>query len=63
MENGETVIGMLRHVTIRLQYQSHKCTSSWASNNEEEYTEVTEHYRRKHPLLALGGVSLGKTHF
>ena len=48
MENGETVIGMLRHVIIGLQYQSCECTLSWASDNEEEYTEVTEKYRRKH---------------
>jgi len=48
MENGETVIGMLRHVIIRLQYRSRECTPSWTSDNEEEYTEVTEKYRRKH---------------
>ena len=42
MENGEKVIGMLRHVTIGLRYPS------WASNDEEEYTEMTEKYRRKH---------------
>ena len=47
MENGEKVIGMLCHVTIRLRYWSYKCTPSWASDNEEEYTEVTEKYRRK----------------
>ena len=47
MENGETVIGMLCHVIIGLQYWSHKCTPSWTSNDEEEYTEVTEKYRRK----------------
>ena len=48
MENGEKVIGMLCHVTIGLQYQSHECTPSWASDDEEEYTEVMEEYRRKH---------------
>jgi len=48
MENGETVIGMLRHVIIGLWYQSHKCTPSWVSDDEEEYTEVTEKHRRKH---------------
>ena len=42
MENGEKVIGMLHPVTIWLWYRSHKCTPSWASNDEEEYTEVTE---------------------
>jgi len=42
MENGETAIGMLRHVTIGLRYRSHKCTPSWTSDDEEEYTEVTE---------------------
>ena len=47
MENGETVIGMLCHVIIRLRYQSHECTPSWASDDEEEYTEVTEKYWRK----------------
>jgi len=47
MENGEKVIGMLRHVIIRLRYQSCECTPSWASDNEEEYTEVTEKYQRK----------------
>jgi len=41
MENGETVIGMLHHVIIGLRYWSHKCTPSWTSDNEEEYTEVT----------------------
>ena len=44
MENGETVIGMLRHVTIGLRYRSRECTPSWASDDEEEYTEVTEKY-------------------
>jgi len=48
MENGETVIGMLRHVIIGLRYRSHECTPSWAGDDEEEYTEVTEKYRRKH---------------
>jgi len=48
MENGENVIGMLHHVTIGLRYRSHKCTPSWASDDEEEYTEVTEKYQRKH---------------
>jgi len=48
MENGEKVIGMLRLVTIRLRYRSHKCTPSWASDDEEEYTEVTEKCQRKH---------------
>ena len=41
IENGEKVIGMLCHVTIRLRYQSHECTPSWASDDEEEYTDVT----------------------
>jgi len=48
MENGETVIGMLRHVTIGLRYRSRECTPSWTSDDEEEYTEVTEKYWRKH---------------
>jgi len=47
MENGETVIGMLCHVIIGLRYWSRKCTLSWTSGNEEEYTEVTEKYRRR----------------
>jgi len=47
MENGETVIGMLRHVIIGLRYWSHECTPSWTSNDEEEYTEVTEKYWRR----------------
>jgi len=47
MENGETVIGMLCHVITRLRYWSCECSPSWASDNEEEYTEVTEKYRRK----------------
>ena len=47
MENGETVIGMLCHVIIGLRYQSHECTPSWTSDDEEEYTEVTEKYRRR----------------
>ena len=48
MENGETVIGMLCHVIIGLRYRSHKCTPSWTGDDEEEYTEVTEKYRRKY---------------
>ena len=48
MENGETVIGMLHHVIIGLRYRSRECTPSWAGDDEEEYTEVTEKYRRKH---------------
>jgi len=48
MENGETVIGMLHHVIIGLRYRSRECTPSWTSDDEEEYTEVTEKYRRKH---------------
>jgi len=47
MENGETVIGMLCHVIIGLRYQSRECTPSWTTNNEEEYTEVTEKYQRR----------------
>jgi len=47
MENGEKVIGMLHHVTIRLRYRGRECTPSWASNNEEEYIEVMEKYQRK----------------
>jgi len=47
MENGETVIGMLCHMIIRLWYWSRECTPSCASDNEEEYTEVTEKYWRK----------------
>ena len=47
MENGETVIGMLRHMIIGLQYRSRECTLSWTSDDEEEYTEVTEKYRRR----------------
>ena len=47
MENGETVIGMLHHVIIGLRYQSRECTLSWTSDDEEEYTEVTEKYRRR----------------
>ena len=45
MENGEKVIGMLHHVTIGLWYRSRECTLSWASDDEEEYTEVK--YQRK----------------
>ena len=47
MENGETVIGMLHHVIIRLWHRGHECTPSWTSDDEEEYTEVTEKYRRR----------------
>jgi len=47
MENGETVIGMLRHVIIGLRYRSCECIPSWTSDNEEEYTEVTEKYRMR----------------
>jgi len=47
MENGETVIGMLCHVIIGLRYRSRKCTLSWTSDDEEEYTEVTEKYQRR----------------
>jgi len=47
MENGETVIGMLHHVIIGLWYRSRECTPSWTSDDEEEYTEVTEKYRRR----------------
>ena len=45
MENDEKVIGMLCHVTIGLWYRSRECTPSWASNDEEEYTEVMENIR------------------
>jgi len=48
MENGETVIGMLHHVIIGLRYRSRECTLSWTSDDEEEYTEVTEKYWRKY---------------
>ena len=47
MENGEKVIGMLHHVTIGLWYWRRKCTLSWASDNEEECTEVMEKYWTK----------------
>ena len=47
MENGETVIGMLRHMIIGLWYWSRKCIPSWTSDDEEEYTEVMEKYRRR----------------
>ena len=47
MENGETVIGMLRHMIIGLRYQSRECTPSWTSDDEEEYTQVTEKYQRR----------------
>jgi len=46
VENGEKVIGMLCHVTIGLWYRSCKYTPSWTSDDEEEYTEVTEKYQR-----------------
>ena len=48
MVNGEKVIGMLHHVIIGLRYWSCECTPSWTSDDEEEYTEVTEKYWRKH---------------
>jgi len=51
MENGETVIEMLHHMIIGLRYWSHECTPSWTSNNEEEYTEVTEKYRRRRQTM------------
>ena len=51
MENGETVIGMLHHMIIGLQYRSRECTPSWTSDDEEEYTEVTEKYRRRHRTM------------
>jgi len=51
IENGETVIGMLCHVIIGLRYRSRECTPSWTSDNEEEYTEVTEKYRRRHRTM------------
>jgi len=47
MENGETVIGMLRHVIIGLRYRSREYTPPWTSDDEEEYTEVMEKYRRR----------------
>jgi len=47
MGNGEKVIGMLHHVIIGLRYRSCKWTPSWASDDEEECTEVTERYQRK----------------
>ena len=47
MENGETVMRMLCHVIIGLRCRSHKFTLSWTSDDEEEYTEVTEKYWRK----------------
>ena len=47
MENGVKVIGILHHVTIGLRYRSHKCTPSWASD-DEGCTEVMEKYQRKH---------------
>jgi len=51
MENGETVIGMLRHVIIGLWYRSHECTPSLTSDDEEEYTEVMEKYRRRRRMM------------
>jgi len=51
MENGETVIGMLHHVIIGLRYRSRECTLSWTSNDEEEYTEVMEKYRRRRRMM------------
>jgi len=51
MENGETAIGMLCHVIIGLWCRSRECTPSWTSNNEEEYTEVTEKYRRRRRMM------------
>ena len=51
MENDETVIGMLRHVIIGLRYRSRECTPSWAGDDEEEYTEVTEKYQRRHRTM------------
>jgi len=51
MENGETVIGMLCHVIVGLRYRSRECTPSWTSDDEEEYTEVTEKYWRRHQTM------------
>jgi len=51
MENGETVRGMLHHVIIGLWYRSRECTLSWTSDDEEEYTEVMEKYRRRHRTM------------
>jgi len=55
MENGETVIGMLRHVIIRLWYRSRKCTPSWTSDdggiyggNREILEETSD--EAEHPL-------------
>jgi len=50
MENGEKVIGMLHHMTVRLCYWSCECTPSWASDDEEGCTEVTGNYWRKHQM-------------
>ena len=50
MENGEKVIGMLCHMTIGLRYRSCECTPSWASDDEEECTEVMEKYWRKRQM-------------
>ena len=51
MENGETVIGMLYHVIIGLRCRSRECTPSWTSDDEEEYTEVTEKYQRRRWMM------------
>jgi len=51
MEYGETVIGMLHHVIIRLRYRSRECIPSWTSDDEEEYTEVTEKYQRRRQTM------------
>ena len=53
MENGETVIGMLHQVIIGLWYRSRECTPSWTSDDEEEYTEVTEKYRRCRTMRSI----------
>jgi len=47
MENGEKVIRMLCHMTIRLRYWSCECAPSRVSDDEEGCTEVTEKYWRK----------------
>jgi len=51
MGNGEKVIGMLCHVIIRLRRWSCECTLSWTSDDEEEYTEVTEKYWRRRQTM------------
>ena len=72
MENGEKVIGMLCHMTIRLWYRSRNCTPSWASDDEEEYRgdgEISEETsdEAEHPLTVpmhkphLGKHQLGNT--